>query len=95
MNLDTPHADTLENHTASPDGGDGAMTLEVDARGLEPPEPMIRILAAVETLGAGGVLRARTDRRPVYLLETLSARGVRRVTEEQTHGHWIITLRRA
>ena len=67
---------------------------EVDARGLEPPEPMLRILSAVEGLAAGGVLRARTDRRPLHLLSELEARGVSHECQEQADGSWIITLRR-
>jgi Uncharacterized conserved protein len=72
----------------------GAGPLEVDARGLEPPEPMMRILAALETLPAGGVLRARTDRRPIHLLPELEARGMRHESAEQADGSWITTLRR-
>lgn len=68
---------------------------EVDARGLEPPEPMLRILAAAEALAPGGALRARTDRRPVHLLPELEARGLRHECEEQADGTWITTLRRA
>lgn len=67
---------------------------EVDARGLEPPEPMLRILSALEALASGGVLRARTDRRPIHLLPELEARGVRPESEEQSDGSWITTLRR-
>ena len=75
-------------------GQDACATTEVDARGLEPPEPMLRILSALETLPAGGVLRARTDRLPVHLLPELETRGVRHESTEQRDGSWIITLRR-
>jgi len=68
---------------------------EVDARGLEPPEPMVRILTALEQLPAGGTLRARTDRRPLHLLPELDSRGVRHVSEELADGSWITTLHRA
>ncbi len=65
---------------------------EVDARGLEPPGPMPRILAALEQTAPGVVLRVRTDRRPVHLLPELDARGVTHVSEEQADGTWITTL---
>lgn len=68
--------------------------VEVDARGLEPPEPMTRILVALEALPTEGVIRARTDRRPIHLLAELDARRVRHESEEQPDGTWIITLRR-
>lgn len=72
----------------------GASAPAVDARGLEPPEPMLRILSALETLASGGVLRARTDRRPIHLLPELDARSVQHESEEQPDGSWITTLRR-
>lgn len=68
---------------------------ELDARGLEPPEPMARILTAIETLGTGGVLVARTDRKPVNLYPELAARGVSHASEELPDGSWRTTLSRA
>lgn len=68
---------------------------DMDLRGLEPPEPMMRILAAVETLAAGGKLSARTDRRPVNLYPELDTRGIRHESEEQPDGSWITRLSRA
>ena len=79
------------NRVAPPQG----LFPEVDARGLEPPEPMIRILTALEQLPPGGTLRARTDRRPIHLLPELDSRGVRHVSEELADGSWISTLQRA
>jgi len=73
----------------------GFSTVEVDARGLEPPEPMVRILTAVEQLAPGNSLRARTDQRPLHLLNELVARGVQHVDEKQPDGSWFITLSRA
>lgn len=75
-------------HSASAPG-------ELDTRGLEPPEPLVRILTAVESLRAGTVLRARTDRKPLHLFPELDTRGVRHTTEEQSDGSWITTLERA
>ena len=76
-------------------GHGAASETEVDARGLEPPEPMMRILAAVEALKPGVTLRARTDRRPVHLYPELDARGVRYVSEQAADESWITTLNRA
>lgn len=66
----------------------------LDARGLEPPEPMMRILTAVETLKPGATLRARTDRRPVNLYPELDARGVRYASEQTADESWVTTLTR-
>lgn len=71
-----------------------AVAGEVDARGLEPPEPMMRILAAVETLQPGATIRARTDRRPVHLHAELHARGVHYSSEQASDETWITTISR-
>jgi uncharacterized protein (DUF2249 family) len=67
---------------------------EIDVRGLMPPEPMMIILSAVETLRPGGLLKARTDRRPIHLFPELEARGVRHESTEQADGSWITLLQR-
>ena len=53
---------------------DGAATL--DTRGLEPPEPLVRVLAAVETMAPGSTLEVFTEREPVFLYQELAARGI-------------------
>lgn len=65
----------------------------LDARGLEPPQPMVRILERLATLPAGGVLQARTDRRPVHLCDLLSLRGFRGESEQQHDGSFLTTIR--
>lgn len=47
----------------------------MDNRDLDPPEPMVRILAATETLAAGEVLSALLCREPVFLFPELTKRG--------------------
>lgn len=68
---------------------------EIDARGLEPPEPMMRILAAVENLHAGATVLALTDRQPLHLHAELEARGIRYASKENSDGSWSTTLSRA
>ena len=68
---------------------------ELDVRGLEPPEPLMRILHAVELLTPGEVLWARTDRKPVHLLPELDLRGIRHESVLQGDGSWITTLVRS
>ncbi|MCO5130534.1 MAG: DUF2249 domain-containing protein [Xanthobacteraceae bacterium] len=48
---------------------------EMDNRDLEPPEPMVRILAATETMAKGAVLSALLCREPMFLLPELAKRG--------------------
>jgi uncharacterized protein (DUF2249 family) len=47
----------------------------LDNRDLAPPEPMVRILAAAETLNPGETLSALLRREPVFLFRELEKRG--------------------
>ena len=49
----------------------------IDASDLDPPEPMVRILAAAEELGPGETLSAQLPREPVFLFPQLEKRGFR------------------
>jgi len=68
--------------------------VQLDTRGLEPPQPMIRILEALEALPPASRLRARTDRRPMHLYPLLEARGFVGESEEQTDGSFVTIIRR-
>ena len=48
---------------------------EMDNRDLDPPEPMVRILAATEEMRPGEVLCALLCREPMFLLPELAKRG--------------------
>lgn len=50
-------------------------THELDNRGLQPPEPMVRILAALGELAEEDELRAIMDREPFLLYAELERRG--------------------
>lgn len=47
----------------------------MDNRDLDPPEPMVRILAAIEEMVPGQVLSALLCREPIFLLPELAKRG--------------------
>ncbi len=68
---------------------------ELDARGLEPPQPLILILEALAALPAGVRLQARTDRQPCHLFGEAAQRGFNHECHEQPDGSWITTLFRA
>ena len=51
--------------------------VRLDNRDLDPPEPMVRILAAAEKLGPGETLSALLRREPVFLFPQLEKRGFR------------------
>lgn len=52
-----------------------AAARHLDNRDLDPPEPMVRILAAIESMSAGEVLSAWLCREPVFLFPELAKRG--------------------
>lgn len=49
--------------------------VHIDVRGLEPPEPMVAILQAIDSGEAGTVLVAHLDREPIFLYPELDDRG--------------------
>lgn len=51
--------------------------VRLDNRDLDPPEPMVRILAAADKLAAGETLSALLRREPVFLFPQLEKRGFR------------------
>ncbi|HTY80810.1 MAG TPA: DUF2249 domain-containing protein [Candidatus Bathyarchaeia archaeon] len=67
----------------------------LDIRGLEPPEPMLRVLERLDTLAPGESVTVLHDRRPVFLYPQLDARGFLHDTEDLERGLVRIVIRRA
>ena len=67
----------------------------LDVRGLEPPEPMVRTLAALEQLPPGGTLVQLNVRVPQFLLPQLEARGYSYEVREQAPDLVRVFIRRA
>jgi uncharacterized protein (DUF2249 family) len=72
----------------------GVSEFEVDTRGLEPPQPLVKILEAVATLPEGVSIVALTDRRPMHLYAHLEERGFLGETKEADDGSFITYVRR-
>jgi uncharacterized protein (DUF2249 family) len=81
------------NESRTPRASSDTEALEVDARGLEPPQPLVKILEALSTLRAGQQLRARTDRRPMLLYPQVEERNFTAETNEQPDGSFITQIR--
>ncbi|WP_186576533.1 DUF2249 domain-containing protein [Aquibacillus kalidii] len=64
----------------------------LDNRGLQPPQPMMRTLAALEELEAGQQLKIINDRRPMFLFAELDEQGHVYEVEEQEDGSFAITI---
>lgn len=69
--------------------------LELDVRGLEPPQPLVVILEALDSIPEDGELLARTDRRPMHLYSQLEERGFTSETIEEADGTFATRIRRS
>ena len=80
--------------SSNPAACNGTPVVEVDARGLEPPQPLVKILEALATLPEGARLRTHTDRQPIHLYAQLEERGFAGETTEQKDGSYITNISR-
>ena len=69
--------------------------IELDVRGMEPPEPMVRTLEALERLAPGERLVQVNQRVPKFLLPELDARGFTYDIQEEGPELVRLTIRRA
>ena len=67
-------------------------TISLDLRGMEPPEPMERVLEALSVLGAGQQVRLVIDRIPHPLFRILERNGYRYAMLEPEPGLYDITI---
>lgn len=89
--------------TASTSGADGGTSgssaadgvLVLDVRNLEPPEPMVRTLEALETLPEGDTLVQLNLRVPQFLLPQLEERGFAYEIREESPELVRVFIRRA
>lgn len=68
--------------------------MKLDNRGLEPPQPMMRTLAALEELPDNEELIINNDRRPMFLYQELDELGYSHETIELEDGSFQITIRK-
>ncbi|MBI5379838.1 MAG: DUF2249 domain-containing protein [Nitrospirae bacterium] len=66
----------------------------IDVRGLEPPEPMIRILEALPQIAPGGTLLVHHHREPLLLYEKLESQGFAHRTEKVEEDYYRIRITR-
>jgi len=65
----------------------------VDARWLEPPEPMEKVLQALARLRPGQSIRLLLHREPFPLYSLLAERGYRHATQMEADGSYVILIR--
>jgi len=83
----TEGAHQLSTHEDSTGGGDDwpaeiSAEVTIDVSELVPPEPMIKILEALEQLEPGRRLQVHHVRRPIHLYERLDEMGYRHKTHD-------------
>jgi uncharacterized protein (DUF2249 family) len=96
--IGAPAVDTMTSTSKCDCGGHAvkaAEDIDLDARGLEPPQPLVTILEALSDVPEGAELRAQTDRRPLHLYAQLEERGFTGQTEETKNGSFITHIRRS
>ena len=68
--------------------------LEIDVRGLEPPEPMMRIHKTLNTIDYHTILLVHHHREPMFLYDKLEERGFEAITNKVDEHHYKIVIRR-
>nr|WP_174495899.1 DUF2249 domain-containing protein [Salirhabdus euzebyi] len=66
--------------------------MTLDNRGLEPPQPMMRTLNALEKTPLGGSIIIINDRIPMFLFAELDEQGITYHTEEQDDGSFKVMI---
>lgn len=66
--------------------------IHIDARGLEPPEPLVQTLKALVCLQKGQRIIMHSDRRPLHLFEQLEERGFAYDCDEQPDRSYITRI---
>jgi uncharacterized protein (DUF2249 family) len=66
--------------------------VQLDVRGLEPPQPMVTILEKLAALGPGAQLLVRHHRDPVLLYEKLHLRGYDARPQRRGEGDYLIHI---
>jgi len=80
-----PGATATANANTEPSQAAGTV-YELDNRGLEPPNPMIRTLKKLEQAKPGDTVRIHNDRVPMFLIEELNTLGYPFEVDEQPDG---------
>ncbi|OGK83793.1 MAG: hypothetical protein A2X52_20830 [Candidatus Rokubacteria bacterium GWC2_70_16] len=89
-----PAASRSEAPGAAGAAADRSHVVRLDVRGLEPPQPMVRVLEQLDGLAAGQDLEVIHDRRPLFLYPQLEERGFAHETDEPEAGVVRILIRR-
>jgi uncharacterized protein (DUF2249 family) len=68
--------------------------IEIDVRGLEPPEPMVKIIETLPQIDKDSVLLVHHHREPVMLYDKLEHLGYQASTEKVSEGYYKVRITR-
>ncbi len=66
--------------------------VELDVRGLEPPQPLLKIFSTLENLGNDAALHIIHERKPIHLYPRLKDAGYKFLTEETADDLYTIKI---
>jgi len=69
--------------------------IHIDARGLEPPQPMEKVMQTLALLRPGQSIRLLLHREPFPLYPILAERGYRYDTRMEADGSYVILISQA
>jgi len=69
-------------------------TIDLDVRGLQPPEPLERVLEALDRIGADDRIVVKFDRRPTPLYRILERNGCVHEEAQLDDAVFEVTIRR-
>ena len=69
--------------------------IRIDARDLEPPEPLEKVLQTLALLRPGQSIRLLLPREPFPLYPILAARGYCHAIRMEANGDYVILIRQA
>lgn len=67
-------------------------TIEIDVRGLEPPEPMVKIIELLPQVGRNTTLLVHHHREPVMLYDKLEHLGFQAAAEKIQEGYYKVRI---
>lgn len=82
--------------SVSPDGERGTEVItEIDVRGLEPPQPMVKILETLNRLDDGTTLLVHHHREPVLLYDKLEELGYEAETNKIEENYYKVMIKKS
>lgn len=86
-----PLSQTGKNRTAGQGTAEPAI-IEIDVRGLEPPEPMVKIIETLPQVGNNTVLLVHHHREPLMLYDKLDHLGFEASSEKISEGYYKVRI---